>query len=156
MTKCPNGSTPLKDAVGCGFDCAPGQNILTNNDAFCVSSLCPQLTVQSVDDNSTCFKTPMNKTGSDCPVRYSEWTAGQCYPDCPPQYRENGTSCIKIPTKRPSTGYDCGFFTVWSGSRCEANFYFNIAVALSVFIILPIIGTILYSRRVSCPVAQNG
>lgn len=144
---CPEGTKKLDDSTECGYECAPGLDVFTNNDTYCVPTLCPAGTTQDLGDNSLCIKgTPTTKTpGGDCLIGFTEWTPTKCYADCPPQYRENGTSCIKTLSKRRTTGIDCGvaLFT-WNGSYCEPNFYLKFFVVF-LFVFVPLLSILVYA-----------
>jgi hypothetical protein len=134
MPYCPRGTNILDSFDGCGFSCPSGLEPSTQDDSYCVRTSCPPLSTVDENDNAVCWKNVTVKI-NNCETGFTEWTPNECYKDCPPNYHENGQTCIKPSVKRRTTSLECGPFQILNGNKCNLSPY----VLIIIFIILLII-----------------
>jgi hypothetical protein len=87
-----------------------------------------------------CNKVGIPKTVS-CPQGTTEWRAGSCYLDCPPNMVENGLSCLWRTTGRIQSTPSCKNWLFWfDGTTCVPN-PFSFLLIVSTFAVFLYLAT---------------
>ena len=135
LPTCPRGTTLLESYDECGFPCSAGYEPTSQDDLYCVGTVCSESSTVDVNDNVLCWKDFEAKVGTNCDTGTTEWTPGQCYVDCPPTFHDNGQSCIKPTLKRRTASLVCNYFFTLNGANCELSTTIIFSIALIIFLL---------------------
>lgn len=69
-----------------------------------------------------------------CPVDYTEWSANNCYKNCPTTFLENGFDCRKKTILRESFVPQCSMLTSFNNGMCQFDYYGLVIVIVTVFV----------------------
>jgi len=135
---CARGCTYVQGSCYCG---CPTNTIVANEDPTkcypivgCTAT--PDLLSDPVFD-LVCNKVGV-PIGTGCAAGYTQWRTGYCYVDCPPQYLENGLTCIKKSVGRQLGVPRCRSSLMWyDGIECSYN-------PLAIFILFFISGFLIW------------
>jgi len=104
--RCPVDTT-LQDLV-CFYDCQGTYEPDLEDPYQCVRiGGAPLGFVPKPGSNSIIYKNEPTPTEGGCEPGFTEWVNGLCYINCPAQYADAGTYCVKLSTDREYTQSSC-------------------------------------------------
>lgn len=123
----------------CLSNCLNNSVVSSIDPTICVQVIsCPAGTIQDTVNNSICYK---NVTSSPPCTPTQMLIGGLCYANCPVQFQDTGTSCVKQTFARLNVEPYCGFWSVYENGHCVTT---GLWISLLCFFIFILIIFLLY------------